>query len=72
MLVKEEVLRQVSGLDVWTPRALIDYGCRAPIERLYGDGALTERLHGQSLDQLSADAEPTDAEPQSYMQQKTP
>jgi len=73
MLTRKEVPRQVSGLDVWwTLRALIDYGCRAPVERLHGYKALTERLHSQSLDRLSADAEPTDAEPKSYMQQKTP
>jgi hypothetical protein len=54
MLMRKEVIRQVSGLDVWgTLRALIDYM----------DTALTERLHSQGLDQLSADAEPTDAEP---------
>ena len=54
MLIRKEVLRQVSGLDVWwTLRALINYGCRA----------LTKQLHSQSLNQLSADIEPTDAEP---------
>ena len=43
MLARKEVLRQVSGLDVWwTLRASIDYGCRAPIERLHGYRALTE------------------------------
>ena len=62
VLAKEEVLRQVSGLDVWwILRASIDYGCRAPIERLHGYRALTERLLGQNLDRLSIDAEPTDA-----------
>jgi len=56
MLTRKEVLRQVSGLDVWwTLRASINYGCRA----------LTERLHSQSLNRLSADTEPTDIEPQS-------
>ena len=64
MLTREEVLGQVSGLDVWrTLRASIDYGCRAPIERLHGYRALTERQHSQSLNQLSADVEPTDAKP---------
>ena len=60
MLVKEEVLRQVSGLDVWRiPRALImRYG--ASINCM--DTALTERLHSQGLDRMSADAEPTGAE----------
>ena len=52
MLVREEVLRQVSGLDIWwILRASIDYGCEAPIERLLS----------QNLDRLSIDAEPTDA-----------
>ena len=64
MLTRKEVLRQVSGLDVWwTLRASIDYGRRPPIERLHGYRALTERLHSQTLDRLSVDAEPTDAEP---------
>jgi len=55
MLTRKEVLRQVSGLDVWwTLRASINYGCRA----------LTERLHSQSLNRLSADTELTDVEPQ--------
>ena len=45
---------------------------QSPIERLHGDRALTERLHSQSLDRLSADAEPTDAEPRLYVQRKTP
>jgi len=55
VLAKEEVLGQVSGLDVWwTLRASIDYGCRA----------LTEWLHSQSLNRLSAGTEPTDVEPQ--------
>ena len=64
MLTREEVLRQVSELDVWrTLRALIDYGYRAPNERLHGYRALTERLHGLGLDRLSADIEPTDAKP---------
>ena len=40
MLARKEVLRQVSELDSWwTLRALIDYGYRAPIERLHGYGA---------------------------------
>ena len=48
MLTRKEVLRQVSGLDVWRIlRASIDYGCRAPIERLHGYRALTERLYSQ-------------------------
>jgi hypothetical protein len=37
----------------------------ALIDRI--DTALTERLHSQGLDRLSADAEPTDAEPRSYV-----
>ena len=41
MLARKEVLRQVSKLDVWwTLRASIDYGYRAPIERLHGYRAL--------------------------------
>jgi hypothetical protein len=65
MLAKEEALRQVSRLDVWRiPRALImRYG--ALIDRM--DTALTEWLHSQGLDRLSADAEPIDAEPRSYV-----
>ena len=61
MLAKEEVLKQVSGLDVWRiPRALImRYG--ALIDCM--DTALTERLHSLGLDRLSADIEPTDAKP---------
>ena len=70
MLIRKEVLRQVSGLDVWRiSRALImRYG--ASIDCM--DTALTEQLHSQGLDRLSADTEPTDAEPRSYVQQKTP
>ena len=55
ILIRKEVLRQVSRLDIWwTLRALINYRYRA----------LTERLHSQSLDQLSADTELIDIEPQ--------
>ena len=54
LVLVKEVLRQVSELDIWwTLRASTDYGCKAPIERLYS----------QSLNQLSADIEPTDAKP---------
>ena len=42
------------------------------LDRLRGYGALTERLHSQSLDRLSADAKPTGPEPRPYVQQKTP
>jgi len=49
----------------------LNYTMRS-LDRLHGYKALTERLHSQSLDRLSADAEPTDAEPRSYVQQKTP
>jgi len=49
----------------------LDYIMRS-LDRLHGCRALTERLHSQSLDRLSADVEPTDAEPRSYVQQKTP
>ena len=50
ILMRNEVLRQVSGLDVWwILRALINYGCRALVERLYGYKALTKRLCSQSL-----------------------
>jgi hypothetical protein len=64
MLARKEVLGQVSELDVWwTLRASIDYGYKAPIGRRHGCRALTERLHSQSLDQLSADVGPTDAKP---------